>query len=81
MAISDIVIMVASMGLNVAILPTLFSSKRPPIATSLGFTVCVLAIGVALLSVGFWLGGASNVLGGLLWGAVSLRSIRDYRSS
>ena len=77
MNLPDMIILAASMGLNVAILPTLFSTRRPPIVTSLGFAVCVSCIGGALLSSQFWFGGGANLLGGLLWLGVALRRVHE----
>ncbi len=79
--IPDLVILVASMGLNLFLIPTLRSSQKPPVATSLGFAVCVTAIGLALLSVGLWLGGGSNIVGGLLWATVAGQTIRGRKEN
>ncbi len=79
--IPDLVILVASMGLNFFLIPTLRSSQKPPVATSLGFAICVTAVGLALLSSGLFLGGGSNILGGLLWVTVFLQTVHERKES
>lgn len=76
----DLVILVAAMGLNLALLPTLFSRRQPPFLTSVGFSACVLAIGGALLSMSLWLGGGANLVGGVEWLAVAGRGVYVRRS-
>lgn len=73
---ADLVILLASMGLNLFLVPTIRGPNKPQLITCVGFSCCVLAIGGALLSAGLWLGGASNVLGGLMWVVVSVQVAR-----
>ena len=73
----DLVFTVAAWGLNLAILPTLVSSKKPPLLTSVGYSVCVTTMGGALLFIPLWFSGVTNVIGGMLWGLVAISTIRS----
>ncbi len=77
--IPDLIILIASMGLNFFLIPTLRSSQKPPVTTSLGFAILVATIGGALLWAGLWLGGGSNILGGLLWTVVVWQTVRGRK--
>lgn len=73
----DIVFAVAAWGLNLSILPTLRSQNKPPLLTSVGYGICVTVMGVALISVPLWFSGVTNIIGGILWGVVATKTVRD----
>jgi hypothetical protein len=73
----DIVFAVAAWGLNLAILPTLRSPNKPPLLTSAGYGLCVTVMGIALISVPLWLSGVTNVIGGILWAIVAIKTVRE----
>ena len=77
---ADLVILIATMGLNLAILPTLRAESKPPLGTSIGFACCVLAIGGALLSLGLWMGGGANILAGGLWAVLVVQTLAKSSS-
>ena len=76
----DVIVMIATLGLSIAIIPTLRSASKPPLTTCIGFAICVLVIGGALVSAGLWLGGAANLVGGSLWAVVAVQILKQRRS-
>ena len=66
--------------MNLAILPTLVSRRKPPLLTSVGYSICVTTMGGALLFVPLWLSGVTNIIGGVLWGLVAISTVRSQES-
>ena len=66
----DVVLMGASLVLNVATLPTLLRPSYVPRATSALFTVAITVIALTLHNLGSDLGATANVIGAGLWGLV-----------
>ena len=76
----DLILMAATMALNVFILPTLLSARSyVPRTTSGPFAMAIAVIALALLQLGNPLGAAANAAGAVLWGVVfALRGDRDH---
>mgnify|MGYP001571683555 FL=1 len=64
----DLVLMLATMALNIFIAPTLLNSRaHVPRVTSGPFAVAIAVIALALLQLDNPLGAAANALGALMW--------------
>ena len=70
----DLTLMIATLGLDLFLLPLVLRRVYVPYVTSASYMVLLTITAVALFQLGNPLGAAGNAVGAVLWGIVGLRS-------
>ena len=75
----EVVFIAGSVVLSIALIPTVFSDKKPAAATSIMTASVLFAFAAAQISLALYFAGASTVINGLLWTTILVQSLMAGR--